>query len=135
MSPLCSTCRHKQRHLLPAAHPEWTATTAGPSLLATYQARLSPNRFPSDSARNRPVDDATRCLDGEAVISYSDGPRRRGLLTSNYVTNQSLNELDTLADCDDELPSLTDILSRARPVASRVGPQVIDLMIDSSDVS
>jgi hypothetical protein len=37
------------------------------------------------------------------------------------------------SDSDDELPSFTDILSRARPVASRVPPQVIDLIIDSSD--
>ena len=42
-------------------------------------------------------------------------------------------EVDTLADGGDELPSFTDLLSRARPVASRVPPQVIDLTIDSSD--
>jgi len=65
-------------------------------------------RLPSNSARNRPRDDATRRLDAEA---------------------------DTLADSGDELPSFTNILSHARPVASRVPPQVIDLSIDSSDVS
>ena len=49
------------------------------------------------------------------------------------ATSQSLDGLDTLVDSGDELPSLTDLLSRARPVASRVAPQVIDLTIDSSD--
>jgi hypothetical protein len=44
-----------------------------------------------------------------------------------------LDGLDTLADSSDELPSVTDLLSRARPVASRVAPQVIDLTVDSSD--
>jgi hypothetical protein len=46
--------------------------------------------------------------------------------------NQSLDGLDTLADSGDELPSFSDLLSRAQQVAPRV-PQLIDLTIDSSD--
>ena len=49
-------------------------------------------------------------------------------------TSQSLDGLDTLPDSGDEL-LLIDLLSRGRPVTSRVIPQVIpqviDLMIDS----
>jgi hypothetical protein len=48
------------------------------------------------------------------------------------TASQSLDGLDTLSDSGDEL-LLMDLLSRARPVASRVPPQVIDLIIDSSD--
>jgi hypothetical protein len=48
------------------------------------------------------------------------------------TTSQSLDGLDSLSDSGDEL-LLMDLLSRARPVASRVIPQVIDLTIDSFD--
>jgi hypothetical protein len=48
------------------------------------------------------------------------------------TASQSLDGLDTLSDSGDEL-LLMDLLSRARPVASRVIPQVIDLTIDSFD--
>jgi hypothetical protein len=69
-------------------------------------------------------------------MSRSDGPRRRAFQPSISATSQSLDGLDTLIDTRDELPSLTGLLSRARPVASPVAPQVIDLAIDSSnDVS
>jgi hypothetical protein len=43
---------------------------------------------------------------------------RRTLLVSH-----GFDELDTLADSGDELPLLTDLLSRTRPMASRVAPQ------------
>jgi hypothetical protein len=66
-------------------------------------------------------------------MSRSDGPRRGAFQPSISATSQSLDGLDTLADSGDELPSLTDLLSRAWPVASRVAPQVVDLTIDSSD--
>ena len=65
--------------------------------------------------------------------SHSNGPRRGVVSTSISVTSQSLKELDTLADSDDELSSLMDLLSRARPLASRVVPHMIDLTVDSSD--
>jgi hypothetical protein len=63
-------------------------------------------RLPSNSARNYHRDSATRRLNAEA---------------------------DTLTNSNDELPSFTDILSRARPVTSRVLSQTIDLTIDSSN--
>ena len=91
------------------------------------------NRSTSDSARNRSVYDKPRRLDGEVAISNSNGPRRDGLQPSILAPNQSPDGLDTLADDSDELPSFTDILSRARPGIPRVTPPVIDLIIDSSD--
>ena len=48
------------------------------------------------------------------------------------TTSRSLDRLDTLSGGGDEL-LLMDLLSRARPVASRVIRQVIDLTIDSFD--
>jgi hypothetical protein len=66
-------------------------------------------------------------------MSHSDGPHRGAFQPSISATSQSLDRLDTLVDSGDELPSLTDLLSHARPVASWVAPQVIDLTIDSSD--
>jgi hypothetical protein len=53
---------------------------------------------------------------------------RRTLLVS-----RGFDELDTLADSDDELLLLTDLLSRTRPMASPVAPQVIDLTINFSN--
>jgi hypothetical protein len=61
----------------------------------------------------------TRRVDREVVISHSDGLRRGAFQPSIFATRQSLDGLDTLADSNDELPSVTDLLSRARPVASR----------------
>lgn len=87
----------------------------------------------STSARNRSGNNATRRLDGGVAISPSDSPCRGEVQPLISATSRSLDELDTLADSGDELPSLTDLLSRARPVASRVAPQVIDLTIDSFD--
>jgi hypothetical protein len=66
-------------------------------------------------------------------MSNSDGPRRDGLQPSILAPNQSPDGLDALADDGDELPSFTDILSRARPGVPRVTPPVIDLTIDPSD--
>jgi hypothetical protein len=72
----------------------------------------------------------TRRLDGEGAMSRKDGP---GVPTVISATNRSLDRLDTLIDSGYELPSLMDLLSRARPVASRVAPQAINLTIDSSN--
>jgi hypothetical protein len=66
-------------------------------------------------------------------MSHSDGPRRGAFQPSISATSQSLDGLDTLIESGNKLPSLTDLLSRARPVALRVAPQVIDLTIDSSN--
>jgi hypothetical protein len=78
------------------------------------------------------MDDATRDLDREVVLSYSGGPRCGPFQPSISTTSQSLGGLDS----DDELPSVTDLLSRAPAVASRVAPEVIDLTVESSnDVS
>jgi len=70
------------------------------------------------------------------VISHKDSPRLikdRPLISA---TSQNLGGLDMLADSGDELSLLTDLLSRARPVTSRVVPQMIDLTIDLfNDVS
>jgi hypothetical protein len=60
-------------------------------------------------------------------MSNSDGPRRDGLPPSILAPNQSPVGLDALADDGDELPSFTDILSRARPGVPRVTPPVVDL--------
>jgi hypothetical protein len=49
-------------------------------------------------------------------MSHSDGPRHGAFKPSISATSQSLDGLDTLADSGDELSSLTDLLSRARPV-------------------
>jgi hypothetical protein len=68
-------------------------------------------------------------------MSHSDDPRREAFRPSISATSQSLDGLDTWVDSGDELPSLKDLLSRARPVASRVAPQVIDLTTDSNDVT
>jgi hypothetical protein len=70
-----------------------------------------------------------RRLDREVVMSHLDGPRCRGFQLLSSATS---HRLDTLADSNDELPSLTDLLSLARPVALREAPQAIDLTIDSS---
>ena len=89
-----------------------------------------------NSARNHFMDDATRRLDKEAVLSHVDGPRHRLFRPSVSATSQSLNGLDTLADSDDEFFSVTALLSRAQPVALRAAPKVIDPMVEpSNDVS
>lgn len=94
------------------------------------------HRFSSTSARNRSGGDATRLLGQRVVISHKDSPRLikdRPLISA---TSQNLGGLDMLADSGDELSLLTDLLSRARPVTSRVVPQMIDLTIDLfNDVS
>ena len=79
------------------------------------------------------MEDATRDLDREVVLSYSDGPRCGPFQPSISATSQGLGGLDRLANSDDELPSVTDLLSHARPVASRVAPEVIDLTVESSN--
>jgi hypothetical protein len=63
----------------------------------------------------------------------SDGPRRDGLQSSILALKQNPDGLDTLADNGDELPSFTDIFSRARPKVPRVTPPVVDLITDPSD--
>jgi len=109
----------------------------GPTLSSLSNLQLielaSLQSFPSNSARNCSRDDATQHVDGEGVVSHSDGPRREAFRPSISATSQSLDGLDTLVDSGDELPSLTNLLSRARLVALRVAPQVINLTIDSSD--
>jgi hypothetical protein len=91
------------------------------------------NRSTSDSARNRSAYDKPRRLDGEVAMSNSDGLRRDGLQPSILAPNRSSDGLDALADDGDELPSFTDILSRARPGVPRVTPPVVDLTTDPSD--
>ena len=49
------------------------------------------------------------------------------------VSNCPAAWIDTLVDSDDGLPSVTDLLSRARLLASRVVRQAIDLTVDSSN--
>jgi hypothetical protein len=71
----------------------------------------------------------------DAVISHSDGPRHGAFQPSISATGQSLDSLDTLADSNHKLLSLIDLLPRARPVASRAAPQVINLTVDSNNVS
>ena len=115
--PPTSTDGHHGRSLAPRT---WSGS-------ALYE------RFPSNPARKHSMDDARRRLDGEGVLSPSDGTRRGALQPSSSASSQSLDGLDTLADRGDELPSVADLLSRARPVTSRVAPLVIDLTVDSSD--
>ena len=64
---------------------------------------------------------------------HSDGHCRETFQPSISATNQGLDGLDVLTDNSDEPPLFRDLLSRARPVASRVPPQVIDLAIHSCD--
>jgi hypothetical protein len=68
----------------------------------------------------------------DSVILYQpppipDGPPGKAFRRSISATNQSRDELDTLTDNGDELPSLMDILARAWSVAPRVASQTINL--------
>jgi hypothetical protein len=66
-------------------------------------------------------------------MSNLDGPRRDGFQPSILAPNQSLDRLDVLADDGDELPSFTDIFSRAQLGVPRVTPPVVDLTTDPFD--
>jgi hypothetical protein len=50
-------------------------------------------------------------------MPHPDGPRCDAFKPLSSATIHGLDGLDTLADSGDKLPSLTDLLSRARPVA------------------
>ena len=74
----------------------------------------------------------------DSVIFYPPpasiaGHHSRSIAPRNLISSPLYKRPPSNPDSDDELPSFTDILSRARPVVSRVPPQVIDLTIDSSD--
>ena len=56
-----------------------------------------------------------------------------GVLTVNLCYKSKSRRAGYVTDSGDELPSFTDLLSHARPVASRVAPQLINLTIDCFD--
>jgi hypothetical protein len=70
-----------------------------------------------DATPGRNIDVTLKWCGGEFQLSIS-------------ATSHGLD--DTLADSGDYLTSLTDLLSPAWPVASRVAYQVMDLTVDSS---
>jgi hypothetical protein len=74
---------------------------------------------------------ATRRLDGEVVKLLLEKPRRGAFYPSIFATSHSFDERDTSIDNVVHRPPF----SRARPVAAQVTPQVVDLTMDSDDVS
>jgi hypothetical protein len=74
----------------------------------------------------------TRRLDREVVKPRPEKPRRGALQPSIFATSHSFDERDALID-NGELPSFTDLLSHAPP--AQMAPQVVNLMMESDDVS
>src|SRR2546423_8300713 len=79
MSPLSSTYRHKHHHLLPVAHQHGRPARQvhrSSQLITLVSLQTFSERLSAKSLYHSGGDDATRRLDGEMVMSYSDGPRR-----------------------------------------------------------